>query len=140
MRRVNVALAVPRQERDRAPGDLADRERVARRPERRLDRYLLRTIQELVEPRTPDDSDARLSCLTGHGDQATFDPALDDPDPVLAFSDFEPLLPPEPAPPESDEPDEPPASPDFDEPDAPSPPDLPASALAPASALSPEPP
>jgi len=135
-----VALAVPRQERDAAPGHGADRQQVARLAEGSVDGDPLGPFKELVEPRTPDDPDDRLSSLAGHGGQATFELALDDPA-AESVPDFdvpdEPLLEPPDAP-EPEEPDDPPDSPDFDELEAPSP-DLAASALAPTSDLSPEP-
>jgi hypothetical protein len=73
-----VVTPVPGDERDLAPGDLADHDRVARRAERGLDNDLGRVVEERVETRSADDPDLGLA---GHAGQATFEPELDaDPD------------------------------------------------------------
>ena len=59
-RRQLVASAVPRQERDPAAADLADRERRRRLAERRVDLDLLDVLEERVEARASEDSDLRL--------------------------------------------------------------------------------
>jgi hypothetical protein len=70
-----VVTAVPGDERDLAPGDLADHDRVAGRAERGLGNYLGRVVEERVEARSADDPDLGLA---GHAGQATFEPELDD--------------------------------------------------------------
>jgi hypothetical protein len=92
---------LPGHERDLAPGDLADHDRVAGRAQRGLDNYLGRVIEERVDARSAADPDLGLA---GHAGQATFEPELDadpddvddgepfeddeDEDPVSAFSAF----------------------------------------------------
>jgi hypothetical protein len=62
---------MPGQEGHPAAGHLADQDRLARLPERRLDLDLVAIGEELVEARTPDDPDVRDG---GHSRQATFSP------------------------------------------------------------------
>jgi len=62
---------MPRQERDAAAGYLADQYRLTRLAERSVDLHLIAVGEELVETRTPDDSDIRDR---SHGRQATFSP------------------------------------------------------------------
>ena len=78
-----MVTAVPWHERDLAPGDLADHDRVAGRAERGLDNYLGRVVEERVEARSADDADLGLAGLAG---LATFEPELDD-DPADAGDD-----------------------------------------------------
>ena len=60
---------MPGQEGHPAAGHLADQDRLARLPERRLDLDLVAIGEELVEARTPDDPDVRDG---SHRRQATF--------------------------------------------------------------------
>src|SRR5450755_1255476 len=84
MRRETVVPVMARQERHAPPGDLAYRDRVARRPERGIDLDLFGGVEELVETGTPDDPDIGDG---RHGRQATFSPA--EPDDVAAGDDPE---------------------------------------------------
>src|SRR5215831_4370081 len=63
-----------------SPGHNADRQRLARRAKRRLDRDLASVIEEFVEARTPDDTDAgdAGSRAALHA-QATLEPVPDVP-------------------------------------------------------------
>jgi hypothetical protein len=63
--------AVPGQECDAAPGNLADRHRVAGRPIGGVDLDLFGGVEELIETRSPDDPDLGDG---RHERQATFSP------------------------------------------------------------------
>jgi hypothetical protein len=76
---------MPGQEGHPAAGHLADQDRLARLPERRLDLDLVAIGEKLVEARTPDDPDVRDG---GHGRQATFSP--EEPAEELADEAFSP--------------------------------------------------
>ena len=62
MRREPVVAAVPGQECHPAAAHLADRDRVARRAERRVELDLFGVFKELIEARTADDGDLRQVC------------------------------------------------------------------------------
>jgi len=62
---------VPRHERHPAASYLADHQRIAGDPERGVELYLVNGVEELIQPRAADNSDAGQ---VGHGDQATFEP------------------------------------------------------------------
>jgi hypothetical protein len=76
---------MPGQEGHPAADHLADQDRLARLPERRLDLDLVAVGEELVEARTPDDPDVRDG---SHRRQATFSP--DEPAEELADETFSP--------------------------------------------------
>ena len=75
VRREPVITAVPRHERHPPAGHLADDQRVARRAERGLDRYLVGGVQELVQPGPPMTPMLARSATAG---QATFEPDEDE--------------------------------------------------------------
>ncbi len=74
VRRKTVIAAVAGQERDTAATDLGDRDRVRRRPVRRVDDVLRRPVEQRVEPRSTDDADIgqcrHAQTLTGGWTQA----------------------------------------------------------------------
>jgi len=80
-----MVAAMPGQEGHPAAGNLADQDRLARLPVRRLDLDLVAVREELVEARTPDDPDVRDG---SHRRQATFSP--DEPAEELADEAFSP--------------------------------------------------
>jgi hypothetical protein len=94
-----MVTPVPRQERDPAPGYLADENGLTRVAEGGLNLDLLGVGEELVEPRTPDDPDVGDR---SHAGQATFVPAEEEdsveaepedffsPDPSLPLDPFSP--------------------------------------------------
>jgi hypothetical protein len=96
---------MPRHERHSAAGHRADDQRVARRSERGVDRYLVGGAEKLIQPGAADDADAGQ---VGHAGQATFEPDDEEDDDEPEDEDDEP------------EDEEPTVSPDF----LPLPPDL----------------